>query len=170
MKTLYLLRHAHSPSGSVSDIERHLSVDGLAQAGALGRALKIRGVKFDLVYCSPATRTRETLAGVLESISTPTIRHEKIIYDGSAGDVLSLIQHAPDPVKSLMIVGHNPTLHGLAAKLAMEKDPEPMERLMMGYPPGSLSILECPVTSWSEIQPGGNPLVDCISPAQYWKE
>ena len=70
MKTLCLMRHAKSgwDDPSLSDHDRPLTARGVEAAGLVGRHLKQRGVRPDLVLCSTARRAAETLALVLNEL------------------------------------------------------------------------------------------------------
>lgn len=168
MKTLYLLRHAQAaPSQGEADKDRPLSPQGLEQAAALGKVMLSKDYTPEAALCSSALRTRQTLEGVMTSLPAIAVTHKDAIYEAGRGEILTLIQSTPETVGSLLIVGHNPTIHGVAALMAKEDKPAPMERLSMGYAPGSLSVLECPIESWAEIQPMNNPLKDVLVAADY---
>ena len=60
-RTLVIVRHAKSSwDYDVDDHERPLSARGRRDAEALGRLLSQRSLRPDLVFCSTATRTRQT--------------------------------------------------------------------------------------------------------------
>ena len=70
MLTLSLLRHAKSSwnNPSLADRDRPLAIRGVADAPLMGRAMTERGIDPDLVLCSSARRTRDTLALVLPEL------------------------------------------------------------------------------------------------------
>ncbi|MEM7430074.1 MAG: histidine phosphatase family protein, partial [Pseudomonadota bacterium] len=113
MKTLYLLRHAKSSwsDATLSDRLRPLNKRGRNAASQVGRFVHSRGLVPDLVLCSPATRTRETLQRMADEWdAAPPVRYEEGLYEFSAGSsYLSLVRAAPADVGSLMLIGHNPT-------------------------------------------------------------
>ncbi len=168
MKRLFLLRHAQTlPASGLSDIDRKLTPNGQADARALGSAMKAKGYQPDFIYCSPARRTKETLSLLLESLEERTVESPNSIYHGTRGDLFHLIQNASKDVQNLLLVGHNPVIHELAATLAKEDSPALMNRLAGGYAPGTLGVLDCSCASWSEIQAGANPLTDFMEPLDY---
>jgi 2,3-bisphosphoglycerate-dependent phosphoglycerate mutase len=69
---LILLRHAQSQWNLEKRYtgwgDPSLTAEGEAEAQAAGRALAARGLRFERAYCSLLTRTRETLAHVLEAL------------------------------------------------------------------------------------------------------
>ena len=68
MKRLALLRHAKSSwdEADLDDFQRPLNWRGQKAARRMGREMKQRGIAFDLMLASPATRVRETIEGVAE--------------------------------------------------------------------------------------------------------
>ncbi len=126
MKTLYLLRHAKavvaSPGG---DAERPLAKRGRKSATAIGEFLGELRPAPELVLCSPAVRARETLDLVLPSLRTaPRVAFEKALYLAAASALLDRLKELPSDVASVLLVGHNPGLQELGARLA--RDPGPL--------------------------------------------
>lgn len=161
MKTLYLLRHADAAyTFNETDKNRALTPKGQDDAVRLGQNMHARGDVPAVILCSSATRTRQTLAAVGQAVD---ITHAQIIdylYNAPAGDLLSTIQGAPNGKDSVMIVAHNPGIHELAVRLLR---PICAEKLGFSYPPCTLSVIECDIESWADIQFGVNVLVDRIT-------
>ena len=69
MKKLLLLRHAKSSWGAadLTDFERPLNERGRRDAPLVGEFIREQGLRPDLVISSPAQRTRETIALVIEA-------------------------------------------------------------------------------------------------------
>ncbi len=117
-RTLVLLRHAKAdrPNG-VADVDRPLTERGHADAAAAGAWLVHHGYLPELVLCSPSRRTRQTWHSVAVALaSAPHVRYERAIYDGSAQDMLALLQSL-DEERLVMVVGHNPTISQLCELL-----------------------------------------------------
>ena len=70
MLTLSLLRHAKSSwkNPTLADRDRPLATRGETDAPVMGKAMAERGIDPDLVLCSSARRTRDTLALVLPEL------------------------------------------------------------------------------------------------------
>src|SRR5262245_36911337 len=116
-RTLVLLRHAKAdrPSG-VADVDRPLTERGHADAAAAGAWLAKQHYVPDLVLCSPSRRTRQTwhsVAVALAKAGSPTVRYERAIYDGTAHDMMALMQSVDNSHHVVMLVGHNPTISQL---------------------------------------------------------
>ncbi|MDP4282605.1 MAG: phosphohistidine phosphatase SixA [Bacteroidota bacterium] len=118
MKTLYLVRHGKSSweEPGLSDQERPLTEKGIRKTDRIAEYLAGRNNKLDLIYCSPATRAKETAKIIANKVGTPEnkICFERKIYDAYYDRILDLIYAAPNDADSLMILGHNPTITQVA--------------------------------------------------------
>lgn len=167
-RRLYLLRHAHALSQSdFGDKERSLSSQGKADARVLGEYMNSNGFAPDIVLCSSAVRTRQTLEGVNQSLEVTNIQFADILYNGSTGDYLYQIQRVSDDYRSILFIAHNPCIYELVCLLAAQGDDALLGRLSMGYSPATLSVIECDIGSWKDIQPVENTLTALVSPTDY---
>ncbi|WP_432497904.1 SixA phosphatase family protein [Kineococcus auxinigenes] len=121
MPTLVLVRHAKAdtPPG-LQDIARPLTERGRADAVAAGRWLSEHVATPDLLVTSPARRTEETTARLLDAWGVePAVVDEERVYEASLGDLLRLVRgldtDRPDAV--VVLVGHNPGLSDLTEVL-----------------------------------------------------
>jgi len=124
-RTLVLLRHAKAdrPNG-VADVDRPLTERGHADAAAAGAWLVKHGYIPDLVLCSPSRRTRQTwhsVAVTLAGAGSPHVRYGRPLYDGTAHDMLAVLQGLEDE-RVVMVVGHNPTISQLSELLDQSGD------------------------------------------------
>ncbi|GAA4677371.1 SixA phosphatase family protein [Phytohabitans rumicis] len=119
-RTLVLLRHAKAerPAG-IADIDRPLTARGHADAAAAGAWLHRHEIAPDSVICSPSKRTRQTWHGVALALggSGPAVSYEPGVYDGGGRDLLELVQGVPDSVRTVLLIGHNPSVSDLSALL-----------------------------------------------------
>lgn len=147
MRELILLRHAHAESAAPGqeDRARPLSETGLAEARAAGDWLRGHALAPDRVLCSPAQRTRQTLAA-LGDIGGNDVREEPAIYDASPGTLIALVDAHADAGR-LLLVGHNPGLEQLAALLHSGQSGD-----YRGMPPGGIAVLE--FVPGAAIEPG----------------
>ena len=169
MKRLYLLRHAQALSTPVGgkDFDRALSPQGTEDTKALGALMEEKSYAPDVSLYSPALRTFETFQNLhLKNTASEAIEE---IYDANAEGLLDVIYGCDDGVDSLLIVGHNPTIHELTIRLSSEESSQTLFRRLMseGYKPGSLSVLDCPCVHWNDIQLGENTLIDLQEPLDY---
>jgi phosphohistidine phosphatase len=118
-RMLLLLRHAKSAWPDVPDHERPLACRGQRDAPLMGRWLRDAGYVPDRVVCSTARRAAQTwqlAQPALESVP-PTVFDDHV-YDVGAAQLLELIRRTPAPVRTLLVIGHDPALPGLARTLA----------------------------------------------------
>jgi len=139
LKRLYILRHAkavtEAPGG---DAARPLLKRGRKAAKAVAAFLGELEPLPELILCSPAARTRETLDLVLPALRPkPEVDYEDGLYLATAADLLARLHSLPAKLGCVLLVGHNPGLHELAARLATEPG-----RLAEGLPTAALVALE----------------------------
>src|SRR5262249_34469070 len=113
MLTLSLLRHAKSSwkDPTLADHDRPLNTRGMAEAPVMGKAMAKHGLDPDLVLCSTARRTRDTLALVLPELKTePKVIYEDGLYHGTSAEMLGILHGVGAGVGRVLLVGHNPEL------------------------------------------------------------
>ena len=112
MKNLYLLRHAKSSwdDFALKDVDRPLSTRGIQDADLMGNFFKSKRRGLDLVVSSPSRRTKETLNHFFNK-TTQNIIFDETIYHSSEQNIYSVLKYVEEDIKSLMIVGHNPSMH-----------------------------------------------------------
>ena len=156
-RRLWLIRHAKAVEEDTGDHGRGLSPRGRADAAALGTWLVAQDYRPAQVLCSTATRTRETLGLIADAFAEvgnlPTILRDKL-YLAPPGELLREIQTADDAVETLMLIAHNPGLHGLLALLAGEYEHASDEqRVTMKFPTSACAVLTTDAARWREITP-----------------
>ncbi|WMS44468.1 histidine phosphatase family protein [Acuticoccus sp. MNP-M23] len=120
MRRLIIMRHARAEAGSGKpDFDRMLDPRGWHEAGDVGAALAEAGLLPDMVLCSAARRTRDTLAAIMPHLSRDcTIRILGEIYNAEPPALCNLLGRASG--QTILLIGHNPTVHSLALDLAGE--------------------------------------------------
>lgn len=122
-RTLVLMRHAKSDwSGDQPDLERPIARRGRRQAAEAGQWLESHLADLDLVVTSPAERARSTwqVAGA-SCRHRPIIDTDERIYTMEHGDLLAVLRDIDDGISSALLVGHNPGLDELVARLTGER-------------------------------------------------
>ena len=158
MRTLLLLRHAKSdyPADTV-DHQRPLAPRGEREAGLAGEWLRSNAPIVDAVLCSTATRTRLTLERT--GIDAPVSFVDRL-YDSTPGIVLAEINDIGDEVSTLLVVGHEPVMSGLALGLAGDdSDSATVAEIESKYPTSAISRLEVRC-SWRNLRLGGARLAE----------
>ena len=167
MHTLYLLRHAKSSwsDPTLPDHERPLASRGRRDAKRIAEHLVRLGIEPELVLCSSARRTRETLELLRTALGpTPTIRLEKELYAAPSDRLLERIRALPEAVSSVMLIGHNPGLQQLAVVLVSPG--AELERLDAKFPTAALATLTLANTSWSQLCHSDAVLAAYVVPKQ----
>jgi phosphohistidine phosphatase len=148
LKTLYVLRHAKAaPEAAGGDAARPLVKRGRKAARAMAEFLGGLKPATELILCSPAARTRETLEIVLPALRpAPAVDFEDRLYLASAERLFERLRLLSPKTQSVLLIGHNPGVHELALRLAIDPGP-----LAAGFPTAALAVLDVPGT-WAELQ------------------
>jgi phosphohistidine phosphatase len=151
-RTLLLMRHAKSdyPDG-VPDHDRPLAPRGIREAGLAGDWLRANAPAVDGVLCSTATRARQTLDNT--RIEAP-VRFSERLYGATPGTMIEEINKTAGDVSTLLVIGHEPTISGLALILADDDgtDVAVLERISVKFPTSAIAVLAVP-GSWTELEP-----------------
>ncbi|MBO4254974.1 SixA phosphatase family protein [Streptomyces griseorubiginosus] len=166
-RRIVLFRHAKADWPQVTDHERPLAERGRLDAAAAGRRLADTGIPFDLALCSTATRTRETWKlAVHEFPQRPKTVYEERIYEASPGELIALLNETPDDAQNVILIGHNPGVHGLADILAGTGEGDARERMnRRGFPAAGFAVLSFD-GSWKALEPAAATLVDYWAPTE----
>ncbi|NJP52199.1 histidine phosphatase family protein [Streptomyces sp. SBST2-5] len=165
-RRLVVLRHAKSarPEG-VADHERPLAPRGLRDAPAAGRALAAAGLLPGLAVCSTAVRARRTwelAAG--EWATVPPVRYDRRLYGAGTADLLAVVREAPEEVRTLLLVGHNPGLEELVLELAGDAVGDTLAAVRTKFPTAAVAVLAWHGTAWRDLDTGGALLTSVTVP------
>ncbi|WP_176058506.1 phosphohistidine phosphatase SixA [Paraburkholderia sp. BCC1876] len=115
---LILWRHAEAEEFAASDLTRALTTRGRKQAQNVAKWLRTRLPDDALVLASPATRTIQTA----ETLSDQYRVVRELAPNASADDVLNAAGWPRGVAQTVVIVGHQPTLGHVAARLLGNSD------------------------------------------------
>lgn len=118
---LILWRHAHAGDpfdDPLQDLSRPLSIKGERQAARMAHWLNQRLTDSTRVLVSPALRTRQTA----EALGRP-LKVAEGLAPGALVDDLLLISRFPHARQAVLVVGHQPTLGLVVARLLDATDP-----------------------------------------------
>jgi phosphohistidine phosphatase len=165
-RRLYLLRHAKSSwkEEGLADHDRPLASRGRRAAKAIGRHLRERGVAPELVLCSTARRVRETLEGIEPLLGRAAISVEPELYGAGPAELLARLHEIAPPVRSVMVIGHNPALEQLALLLA--RHGSTVSELEAKFPTGALATLAIRGPGWAALDRGTAELIEFIRPRE----
>jgi phosphohistidine phosphatase len=164
---LTLLRHAKSSwaDDGQEDQDRPLAPRGRKAARRLAGYLRDQGIRPDLVLCSPAARTTETLDLVRPGLDANVdVQVEEALYGAGARELLDRLRRLPETVEWAMVIGHNPGMQQLVVLLA--RDGPLRERARSHFPTGALATMRLRGGSWAELGPGRADLVSYVAPRE----
>jgi len=157
---LVLLRHAKSSwtDPALADHARPLNARGRRAAALVGRHLHAMQWQPDLVLCSSATRTRQTLEllGIADAVD---VEIEDSLYGAEAGELVARIRRVPAVVKALLLIGHNPGLEDVTSVLIGGD-----AALAGKFPTGAMADVRLPIRRWEEVAPGIGRLEAFVAP------
>ena len=154
------MRHAKSDwdADFESDHDRPLNERGIHSARLMGRVLAGRALAPDLVISSTAVRARTTAELAVEAGGWDcAIRLDRDLYESGPGGVLAAASMAPD-VRSLMLVGHQPTWSVLVMELTGEA---------VDMKTAAVAVVETGVDTWSGLTGAEGKLVEALFPGDF---
>lgn len=154
------MRHAKSSwdNPTMSDRTRPLNERGRRIAPKMGALIRKLEYLPDMIYCSTAQRTRETLELLTSEIGLiPRIHFSDAIYEASVGSLVELIQNTSDEFQSIMIIGHNPGME-LCIKFFTDE--------LIQMPTATIVLIELNIDSWAEVSISHGKIVDVLRPKE----
>jgi phosphohistidine phosphatase len=142
VKTLVVMRHAKAEQSGASDFERQLTDRGTVDATEAGQWLSNRGIEPDQALVSASVRTQQTWeacneGGGWDLEGTP----EDSLYEAGTESALDLIRETEDVIRTLVVVGHNPTMASLATLLDDGAgDDEASNEITVGFPTSAMAV------------------------------
>lgn len=123
---VFLIRHATAidETMTIRDPHRHLTVDGRAQARALGDRLRWHDCEPTQIWTSPLVRCVQTAELVASTLGVHTLIEcmPALAPDGHPREVAAAIAELPDDAL-VMCFGHEPTLSMLGELLVGASEP-----------------------------------------------
>lgn len=162
-RRLHLLRHAKSAwdDPMQSDHDRPLAPRGRKAVKLLSEYVRERDVRPELVICSTARRTVETVAGLAPG---GELSLEPRIYGASAEELLARVRDLDSRLHEVMIVGHNPALQMLILKLARaDVHNHELDEVRDKFPTGGLATLSFG-GDWAALAPHRAELTTYVRP------
>ncbi len=144
------MRHAKadSPDG-VHDHERPLAARGRRDAPVMGRWLADEGLVPDRVLSSDAARARETADLLLAQLpDVVPVDYAPELYEASVARVLDAVSRTGDHVRTLLVVGHEPTTSATVSALTGRE---------VSLPTAAVAVVSVPA-AWADIAGGTGTL------------
>ena len=142
-RVIVVMRHASAEQVGPTDLERELTAEGRAAAGAAGTWLAGQGIVPDSALVSAATRTRQTWDAMAAAAGWELeATFDRGLYSASPETALDLVRATPDDARSLLLIGHNPTIATLAQLLdGGGGNEQAANQMATGYPAGALAVM-----------------------------
>ncbi len=123
------------------------------------------GLGPDVVLVSAARRTLETLAALEPWDETPLVEPMEALYLASAEQLLAILRGISETVRSVLLIGHNPGMHELAAMLIAGQATITHGELALasGFPTAALAEFSI-ASPWWQLAAGGGHLVRFLTP------
>ena len=152
MKTIILVRHAKSgfKNTDMVDFDRPLSTEWNNEVIFMQSLLKKLKLKSDIIFCSDAKRTRETLEGLWEQLDAENdkIVYDKWIYnhhmDENLDYYLNLFTKIENKKSVAIIVWHNPFITRLLRYFTKNEN--------LGMDTLWVSIIDFETKSWADVE------------------
>ena len=168
MIILTLMRHAKSSLVHLGqeDIDRPLNDRGKRDASAIGRHMASLNLEPQLVLCSPARRAKDTWEILAKKLKTsPVVKIEPNIYDFGDGTAqIELLRRLDRDAKSILLVGHNPSIEGLAHKLVERGDDQLRGRLAKKFPTAAFAVISLDLENWKTVKGASGTLLHFVRP------
>jgi len=153
MKHLTLIRHAKAVEATQGDDDHERVLRGRGRRAAAELGQQLAGNIPDLILCSTAARTRETVAcatGIWPRV--PVIRFERELYLVAAARLLRHLEQIEPAFETVWLVGHNPGIHELVRQLAAhavgaERFPELTQR----FPTAARATFAIDTDRWRDL-------------------
>lgn len=115
MTDIVLWRHAHAEQG-VPDLHRALTPKGQKQAKRVAHWLHERLPATAVIYASPARRAQETALALAHLGAREFVTGDEFSPSTRVDAALGALR-STDPTRTVVVVGHQPTLGELASRL-----------------------------------------------------
>lgn len=170
LKILCLLRHAKSAGEQhgVGDKDRVLNDRGIRACGLLGDYFQDTGIVPNVVYCSSARRTRETLERIFNRAGWQAARthitYADELYLAAPDEIAAHLRLTEDSVNTVLLVGHNPGIEELARRLTGDDPGGHRAALERKYPTGGLADFLYNGAHWRGLADGSCTLRNFVTP------
>jgi phosphohistidine phosphatase len=164
-RRLILIRHGKAEAQGANDAKRRLAPRGERDAREVGRWLERAGLTSGLVLVSPARRAVQTWELAAEELGRPPrTAHDDRIYENTVDDLLTAIRETPAQTRTVVVVGHNPSIEALATELDDGAgDRAAAKEIRNKFPTSGIAVLAVP-GPWSNLSLGGASLTTFAVP------
>ena len=131
----------------------------------MGKAMAERGIDPELVLCSSARRTRDTLALILPELKVePKVVYDDALYHASPEAMLEMVRAVQNPRANHVLVGHNPEIQSFALDLVGSGPKHFRDRLSEKFPTAGLAVITFASGVWKSVEVNSGTLILFLSP------
>ncbi len=143
-RLLVLMRHARAGHANATDFDRPLAETGVGDAMNAGLWFAELGLTPDVALVSAAARAAATFSAVAMGAGWSVgAQLDRGLYTADEQTALDLVRLVDESARTLVVVGHNPTIATLA-HLLDDGEGEPRAAMAMagGFTPASAAVFE----------------------------
>ncbi|WP_457192227.1 SixA phosphatase family protein [Nocardioides sp. P5_E3] len=156
-RRLVVMRHAKAEHSASADHVRALAERGLGDAEAVGRWMRDHGVEPDAALVSDALRTQQTWQQVAAGAGWDEgiVVFSEALYAAGTDSAFDLLREVAGDVRTLVVIGHNPTMGSLAELVDDgEGDSEATTAMVTrGFPTSAVAVFTFD-GAWADLGPG----------------
>ena len=147
VRLLVVMRHAKAEAVAASDHQRRLTERGVRDAAEVGRWARSAGFLPGHAFVSTAARAHETWMAFSSGA--------ELDLDPEPDAALEVLRTAPGNARTVMVVGHNPTMAHLVHLLDDGRaDPAAFADISAGFPTSAVAVLEVQ-GEWIDLEIAG---------------
>ncbi len=144
---LYLMRHGKAEKSKKEDRDafRPLVKRGRKDVKKIRNLMIDRQVRPDLILCSPAVRTMETLVKLKKAFGMTEVVFIDELYMADADDILRILRRTAPDKHEVLVIGHNPGLQNFLPMICdWDTADEELHhhRIADGFPTSALACLD----------------------------
>lgn len=119
----------------------------------------------DLILCSDATRTQQTLGLLGRPFAGVETDIDRRFYLASVARLTKALRGCADTRGHILLIGHNPGLHELALRLtATAADTVDLDSLSSNLPTAAVAAFEFTFDGWADLAPATGHLTHFVVP------
>ena len=156
-RRLVVMRHAKAEHSATTDHARALADRGLGDAEAAGRWMRDHGIEPDAALVSDSFRTQQTWQQVAAGAGWDEgiVVLSDGLYAAGTDSAFDLVRDTATDVRTLVVIGHNPTMGSLAELVDDgEGDAEATTAMLTrGFPTSAVAVFTVE-GDWADLGPG----------------
>jgi phosphohistidine phosphatase len=121
-----------------------------------------------LALCSAAVRTVQTAELVLAELAElgdhVPLDAYRSLYEAGPETVLTYLREVDEHARSVLVVGHNPTMFHLAWDLLADGSADRDRLEARGFPTCALAVVDLGIDGWEDVASGHGTLIGLFAP------